>query len=360
MRTRQGLVVAVAAWMVGLAAMATAAPAASIDGLAPEGEVVEDAPWVLAASGRADRPSYFYAKIKPAGGRPCAPTASTDDGTSITTKYQGAAGPWTTRATAEASDAPNAGDYLLCAWLEVDNAAVATRSITVHVRSPRATLVLGVPTQPVAPGEPVTVNFQGTSELQRFVYARIKPAGGTCGAGPEADTGDSIVYHQSVQGNFTFSRPTTPSKAGQYLLCAWLGEGGSEQPEATAQAMLTAQLPQVSFTPPGARSPIGKPRRQGRLASITVRGWLGRPAGVSRSEACNGQITITVNAKRSGRYRHITTRKAKVSSRTCRYRKTVRFRRSRVKGRKVRVVLEFPGNTAVARSTYRKTVTLRR
>jgi hypothetical protein len=37
----------------------------------------------------------------------------------------------------------------------------------------------------------------------------------------------------------------------------------------------------------------------------------------------------------------------------------VRFRRSRVKGRKVRVVLEFPGNTAVARSTYRKTVPLR-
>jgi hypothetical protein len=359
MRTRQGLVLAVAAWTVGLAAMAAAAPAASIDALAPEGEVVEDAPWVLTASGRADRASYFYAKIKPVGGRPCAPTASTDDGTNVTTMYQGAAGAWTHRGTADASDARSSGDYLVCAWLEVDNSAVATRSITVHVRPPRATLVLGLPAQPVAPGQPVTVNFQGTSELQRFVYARIKPAGGTCGAGPEADTGDIVVYHQAVHGNYTFSRPTTPGKPGQYLLCAWLGEGGSEQPEAVAQATLTAQLPQVSFTPPGARNPIGKARRRGRLASITVRGWLGRPAGVSRAEACRGQITITVNARRKGRYRHVTTRKAKVSPRTCRFYKVVRFRRSRVKGRKVRVVLEFPGNTAVARSTYRKTVPLR-
>jgi hypothetical protein len=359
MRARHGLALAVAAWTIGLGATATAATAASIDGLAPEGEIVEDSPWVLAARGRADRASYFYAKIKPAGARPCAPTASTDDGTSITTMYQGAAGAWTSRGTAEASDAPNPGDYLVCAWLEVDSAAVATRSITVHVRSSRATLALGVPAQPVPPGEPVTVNVQGTTELQRYLYVRIKPAGGACGAGPEADTGDSIFYSQSVKGNFSLSKPTTPSKPGQYLLCGWVIENTTEPPEATAQAMLTVQLPQVSFTPPGAGNPIGKPRRQGRLASITVRGWLGRPAGVSRAEACKGRITISVNARRKGRYRHVTTRKAKVSSRTCRYRKVVRFRRSRVKGRKVRVVLEFPGNTAVARSTYRKTVTLR-
>jgi hypothetical protein len=360
MRRRRGLAVSIAAAAIGLAATATAAPAASIDALAPEGEVVEDSPWVLAARGRADRSSYFYAKIKPAGARPCAPTASTDDGTGITTMYVGAAGAWTSRGTAEGSDAPNPGDYLVCAWLEVDNAAVATKSITVHVRSSRATLALGVPSQPVVPGEPVTINVQGSSELQRYLYVRIKPAGGACGASPDADTGDSILYSHSVKGNFSVSKPTTPSKAGQYLLCGWVIENGSEPPEATAQATLTAQLPQVSFTPPGARNPIGTPRRRGRLASITVRGWLGRPAGVSRSEACKGQITITVNARRNGRYRHVTTRKAKVSSRTCRYRKTVRFRRSRVKGRKVRVVLEFPGNTAVARSTYRKTVTLRR
>lgn len=131
----------------------------------------------------------------------------------------------------------------------------------------------------------------------------------------------------------------------------------------TAHATVRVVKPDVRFTKPGGKSPIGRPSR-GRLTKLRVRGQLNLPAGVKRSRACRGNITITVNGKRRVRgklrYRNVATRKARVSSKSCRYNKSLRFRRSRIRGRTIKVVLEFPGNTVVARSSYRKTLKLRK
>lgn len=366
MRWRARLALATTAATIGLAAMASAASAATIDGVAVRSEVVEDTPWALVVRGKveAGRSLYLAARVKPSGGRPCARVSDSDDGTPITSyRSVTGSGSWTTTLDADSLDTP--GSYLVCTWLMEGSTLVQSRALTVGVRQPRGSVAFGLPSGPVRPDEPATIAIRGSSELKRRVWTSIKPAsGGRCATSYEADTGEKLGDALSsdseyVQGTFGFTRIETPEKAGQYLLCAYLGEAAAEPAEAAAQAILTAGLPRVDLTPPGAGKPIGTPRRRGRLVSLTVRGKLGRPAGLSRRLACRGNVTITVNGRRKGRYRVVTTRKAKISRSSCRYRKTVRFRRSKVKGRKVRIVLEFPGNSAVMRSTYRKTLTIR-
>ena len=119
-----------------------------------------------------------------------------------------------------------------------------------------------------------------------------------------------------------------------------------------------ASRPRLSFQFPGGQgAPTATTRRDSRgrkLVEIKVRGRLGAPPGVNAALACRGSITITITAKK----RLVTARKAKVA-RNCAYRKTIRFPRSKVRGRRIAVTLEFPGNTAVARSTYRKSLRLK-
>jgi hypothetical protein len=242
-RVRSVVIVASVAWGV----MAAAASAASIDTLGPQGEAVEDSPWVLAASGQSERALQFFANIKPAGGRGCGANAATDDGMVVATG-QTASGAWTAAVPTVELHTPNPGDYLVCAWLQeaVSEPAVAAKSTVVHARQGSASLKILPPARSVRPGSPLTVRFQGVSELAREVYATIKPAHGAqpCGAGFDADVGgESFLFWEDVHGAFDFSHAgTVPDRSGRYRVCAWVAEVSSDlQPEAAAEATFTAQ-----------------------------------------------------------------------------------------------------------------------
>jgi hypothetical protein len=231
--------------VIGLGVAAAVAEAASIDALGPQGEAVEDTPWVFAASGQAERDLGFFATIKPVGGRPCAPSVAADDGTSIVFA-QSVSGAWTVTVPTGASHTPNPGDYLVCAWLQETSSdpAVAAASAVVRARQPTATLTVA-PAAPARPGSPVTFRFQGASELERQVYAKIKPASGTapCAAGWGADGGDSLLFFETVHGAFDFTKAGSPlTRSGTYRVCAWLAENSADlQPEAAAQVTVTVR-----------------------------------------------------------------------------------------------------------------------
>jgi hypothetical protein len=234
-------------WAFALGFGAATASAASIDALGPQGDAVEDTPWVLAASGRAEGELRIYARIKPVGGRPCGPNDASDDGT-LVAAGEAVSGAWTKAVPTAESDTPNPGEYVVCAWLQpsASDPAVAAKSTVVQVRQSRAGLTLVPPAAPVRPGSPVTVRFQGTSELARHVYATIKPASGTppCAAGFNADAGgESFLFWEDVHGAFDFSKAgSAPDKSGTYRVCAWVAEISSDlQPEAAAQTTFTIQ-----------------------------------------------------------------------------------------------------------------------
>jgi hypothetical protein len=242
--TMHAIAVGVSVICLGVAAAVT--EAASIDALGPQGEAVEDTPWVFAASGQAERDLGFFATIKPVGGRPCAPSVAADDGTSIVFA-QSVSGAWTVTEPTSASHTPNPGDYMVCAWLQETSSdpAVAAASAVVRARQPTATLTVTPTTAAARPGSPVTFRFQGASELERQVYAKIRPASGTapCAAGFGADNGENLLFFETVHGAFDFTTASSSlTKAGTYRVCAWLAENSADlQSEATAQVTVTVR-----------------------------------------------------------------------------------------------------------------------
>jgi hypothetical protein len=64
-------------------------------------------------TGASEAPNEVFAKVRPAGGAPCAPTFDSDSGTSLV-NYQDVNGAFTVQATTT-QDAP--GSYLICLWL---------------------------------------------------------------------------------------------------------------------------------------------------------------------------------------------------------------------------------------------------
>ena len=235
---------ALALWAVCLAA-AAAASAASIDSLGVQGEAVEDAPWVLAASGHAEGELFYFATIKPVGGTPCGVNDGADDGTSIAFSEQ-ASGAWSIATPTTSSHTLNPGAYLVCAWLQsgTGQPAAAATSAVVNVRQAHAVLTVTPRRRAVAPGSPITVRFQGSSELERQLFAKVKPASaGGCAAGYDADGGEDFLFAETTHGAFDFAKPhIAPSRSGRYRLCAWVGESSSDlQPEAAAQATFTVR-----------------------------------------------------------------------------------------------------------------------
>jgi hypothetical protein len=223
---------------ITLATFAFAAPAAAQSiSLATAADPVEDAPFLVTATGVGAKYYRAFATIKPAGASPCGASYETDaDGTNVLFS-DGAEGPFTIADTAVA---PEPGPYLLCAWLQKhsgDPAPIAVTSTTVTARSAVASLTISGPAL-IAPGRTANFLFSGTSELSRTVYATVKPDGPRgCGASRSLDEGAQFLW-ETAQGNYAVQ--DAPSKyeiraRTVYRVCAWVQEGsGDTAPEAAA------------------------------------------------------------------------------------------------------------------------------
>jgi hypothetical protein len=91
---------------------------------------------IVTVSGSTETPTYVFAKVRPAGGAPCAPTASSDTGSYIISSSS-VNGSFSLQATIS-EETP--GTYLVCAWL-ADTSDDATpvagpQSTTFGVASP--------------------------------------------------------------------------------------------------------------------------------------------------------------------------------------------------------------------------------
>ena len=250
-----------------LATLALAAPAAAQSvALAPPADPVEDVPFLVTATGIGIEDYSVYATTKPVGAVGCGPTFETDaDGESF--MYgEDAEGAY---SVADSAKVANPGPYLVCAWLQKysgDSVAVAATSMTVNVRSARATLAVTGPTQ-LRIGSTANFTFTGTTEIDRDVYATVKRDGGRpCGASSSVDDGDSFVW-EDAQGNFSIL--DSPWKyqiddRGTYRICAWVQESSSDTaPEAAATYTFTVGTPARCST---ARSRVSSARRGVRSA----------------------------------------------------------------------------------------------
>jgi hypothetical protein len=224
-----------------LTAAALAAPAgaqAASLSLAVEGDPTEEIGFTVVASGVSDDDfDSVSGRIKAVGGAGCGPTWATTEGDSFFFDTVRDPGAFTVRKAVERN---GPGQYLLCAYLQdstSDGTAKAAAQLVVTVRSARATLGIGV--APRSPVGPVQLALNGTSELGRAIFARVKPTGGAgCGSSWATDTGSSFVFSSRVEGSF--SRPVATSTLGRgfWLVCAWVQEdSGDLGPEAVAQAV---------------------------------------------------------------------------------------------------------------------------
>lgn len=196
-------------------------------------------------------PTSLYVAYRPTGGAPCAPTRSTDSGTSIVfgTDVSGAGQrqiPFTF---------PSAGPFLVCFWLAPSSGSLPSfaTSQMLTVRLPVATLQIATPA-PLA-GEFGTVTVTGQSEVPRSLYLAIRAAGGApCAPTRAEDTGNSLISGNDVEGAFTRDARTQFGDPGTRLLCAWLATSSGAIPLATATSTLVvAPLPPtIDVGSPGA------------------------------------------------------------------------------------------------------------
>lgn len=178
---------------------------------------------------------YLYVLVRPAGGAPCAPSASSDAGN---TSYYGSFsgediygsavnGNFTRRLTGTWN---TPGSFMFCIWLATSSSAPATPfTQVVTFRQPTGTISATV--APISPqaGQTATVTITGSSEAPKAVYATIRPAGGApCASSYSADSGSGLVGGRSVNGAFTVTETTTQNAAGTYLICLWLASSSSD------------------------------------------------------------------------------------------------------------------------------------
>lgn len=209
--------------------------------------------------------TYAYIKYRPAGGAPCAPTPTSDSGDYIVNgaSVNGA----TTIERVRTFD--SAGQLLICGWIadSSGNRVSATLSQQIAVRAPVGSLAVAVPA--LAPlNRSFVITFSGQTEVKRYVFARIRPAGGpACAPTYGADTGDGVVNGGTAEGAFSLPRQATLSTRGTFTLCSWLARNDSDlAPLATATATFT-NVPPVILSP---KPIVSSVKIKGRKLRTTV------------------------------------------------------------------------------------------
>jgi hypothetical protein len=208
--------------------------AISVTNTAGQSDPAAGVPRVFTVSGVALVPEKVFVKHRATGGAQCGPSAESDSGGDVDS-IEG-------YGIAYGSDVNGAfsikgvvnwgspGTEMFCIWLAKDEGAIATPiAQNVTFRSPTGTITGSVNPVTPAPGQQTTVTISGSSEAPAKVYAKIRPAGGAgCAPTYEAESAEQLVDDRAVNGSFSVQATTTQSKAGQYLICMWLGSSPSD------------------------------------------------------------------------------------------------------------------------------------
>jgi hypothetical protein len=235
MTRRIALITALSAALLAVPAAAAQADSISLS-VAPDR--LEEVPFMVTATGSGAEDHNVYATIKPAGPTGCGATYGTDaDGDDVLYSTD-AEGAYTASGTA---DVETPGPYLICAWVQEyssDPVALAATSMMVDVRSARSSLIIHGP-KTIKHGRTRSFTFSGATELDRYVFAKVKRTGSRgCGSSWDTDNGDTVMWSDSVQGFYNLRKAPWRSdigRRGRYLLCAWVQEGsGDLYPEAVA------------------------------------------------------------------------------------------------------------------------------
>lgn len=220
-----------------LAVPAAAAQADSIS-LSVAPDRLEEVPFMVTATGSGAEDHNVFATIKPAGPTGCGATYGTDADGDDVMYANDAEGAYTTSGTAEVE---TPGPYLICAWVQEyssDSVALAATSTMVDVRSARSSVTIHGP-KTIRRGRTRSFTFSGATELDRYVFAKVKRTGSRgCGSSWDTDNGDSVLWSDSVQGFYNVRKAPWRfdiDHRGHYLLCAWVQEDSSDlYPEAVA------------------------------------------------------------------------------------------------------------------------------
>jgi hypothetical protein len=235
MTRRIALITALSAALLAVPAAAAQADSISLS-VAPDR--LEEVPFMVTATGSGAEDHNVYATIKPAGPTGCGATYGTDaDGDDIMYGTD-AEGAYTASGTA---DVETPGPYLICAWAQEyssDPVALAATSMMVDVRSARSSVTIHGP-KTIKHGRTRSFTFSGATELDRYVFAKVKRTGSRgCGSSWDTDNGDTVMWSDSVQGFYNLRKAPWRydiGRRGRYLLCAWVQEGsGDLYPEAVA------------------------------------------------------------------------------------------------------------------------------
>ena len=352
-----------------MGAAASGAQAATIT-LSLSTDPAEEQAFTITAAGTADASGRVEVFIRPAGGAPCASNAANETGSRIVFGFASMVGSYSFQDT---HMPPDPGSFLLCGYLGNQGVAPqAATSATVAVRPNRATLAISAPATGV-PDQPVLLNFQGATEVQRRLFVRIKPVGGAaCGSASSTDAGgESVLNGNLIQGAYAVPQSRTFT-AGAYVICAWVQEHSTDlAPDAFASASIVVQPPDADAdgipdasdrcpTRPAPNTPTGCPPRVAPVAfsaAVTPRrdrrapytfgfsGWLTPPRDLVASTACKGVVSVQI--KRGGRT--ISTRHRFVRA-NCTWASSVRFaNRSRIgRSGRLKVSVRFLGNDVLS------------
>jgi hypothetical protein len=254
-------VLALLALLMGAATALADSASISVTNTAGQSDPAAGVPRVFTISGVASVPEKLFLKYRSPGGAPCAPSAESDSGSTLSQGQQ--EGAFDFAYDSPVNGAFNLqqvynwgppGTFVFCAWLASSENAITTPvTQTITFRSPTGTITATLnPTTPT-PGQQTTVTVTGSSESPAKVFAKIRPAGGAgCALTYEADSGENLINNDSVNGSFSTQATTIQSKAGQYLLCLWLAESTTDtSPIAGPQPVtFTVALPPPPPPPP--------------------------------------------------------------------------------------------------------------
>jgi hypothetical protein len=174
-----------------------------------------------------------YLRVRPNGGAPCAPSASSDSGSN---SFGGFSGPTINDSTVNGNFKfqktgawPDAGTFLFCVWLaDTESSSVTPISQVITFRNPTGVISATVNPAQVQLNQTATVTISGSTEAPEQVYATVRPAGGAaCATSYDADSGRRLVDGTNVNGAFSVQATTTQGTAGDYVICLWLAESSS-------------------------------------------------------------------------------------------------------------------------------------
>lgn len=230
-------IVVVVATLIVMGAAQARADSASVSVLntAGQSDPVADIPRVFRVSGVTSVPEEVFVKYRAPGGAPCAPNAREDSGSSFLRFSSFGYGEHVNGSfqLEQVFTWGSSGTETFCIWLaENENTIVSTPiTQTITFRAPSGTITATVNPITPAPGQSATITVTGSSEAPEEVFAKIRSAGGAgCAPTYEADTGQSLIEGQKVNGAFSVQTTTTQTSAGTYLVCLWLAASREATP----------------------------------------------------------------------------------------------------------------------------------